>query len=118
MNRYSKEPEQKQTCEAHGCPLAGSTTSCIKTDEFSSWYCRFHISAKYDDFHAITEKIKEHISLLKYAHLMKVTQNHSVEAFLQNFQNEELNKKEDENYLKYADRLGAWVANQVKLTQL
>ena len=120
MSKYFKKDEQqapterKEGCEAHGCPMNGTTTGCTKPDEFSKWYCRFHLGARHDDFHAITEKLKEFINILKYSHVMRVTPDIHVEALVRNFKDETYNKKPDENYLQYSGRLNAIVNSAIR----
>ena len=121
MNKFRKreveqveKPVRQEGCSASGCPLRGTVCTCTNPDEYTHWYCRFHAKAPPNDFYAVTEVLKKYMSILRFAHSIKVAPNMIVGALYRTFKDSQFEKREDENQQSYVVRLEAIVASEVR----
>lgn len=121
MSKFKKKeveqpdkPVCNHGCAAHGCPMRGTMCAGTMPDEYTHWYCRFHIKSAHSDFYAVTEKIKEYITMLQFAHKIKTCNSHDVNAYYRTFKDPQFEKTDEENQMQYANRLNAFVSGEIR----
>lgn len=109
FQQYDDTPEQEpkqQSCQAHGCPLAGTKTL---SPGDAKWWCRYHYGQDTANFGEVTSRIGRSMAMI--GHLQRVKRAHSAHhanppSWMTHYTgNEAFSKREDENLGQYAMRL-------------